>query len=102
MRKATHYYPRGPIKGWSYEGNDAAFMVPSCEWFTTEEASEYLEECPGDDEPREAGWYSRLTAPGYLDCTDWSGPFPTAFRAIRELCRLYDCDLTGKSVGISP
>ena len=21
------------------------------------------------------GWYTRLSAPGYLDCTDWEGPF---------------------------
>jgi len=23
------------------------------------------------------GWYTRLSASGYMDCTDWEGPFET-------------------------
>ncbi len=29
-----------------------------------------------------SGWYGRLTMPGYLDCTEWRGPFETATLAI--------------------
>ena len=36
---------------------------------------------------RHEGWYSRLSAPGYLDCTDWSGPFTTEQEAL-ENCAL--------------
>lgn len=34
-------------------------------------------------------WY-RLSAPGYMDCTEWCGPFPNVFRAARDLCRTFD------------
>lgn len=37
---------------------------------------------------RHEGWYSRFSAPGYLDCTDWSGPWPTEGEALAELAEL--------------
>jgi len=36
------------------------------------------------------GWIARLSAPGFLDCTDWVGPFETAEKAARELLELYE------------
>src|ERR1700682_5695147 len=36
---------------------------------------------------RKVGWYGRLSAPGYLDCTEWDGPHPTeraALEAVKE------------------
>lgn len=33
--------------------------------------------------------YARLSAPGYLDCTDWSGPFDTTEEAAQALLDLY-------------
>ena len=34
-------------------------------------------------------WFSRLSAPGYLDCTDWSGPFDTEEEAFNYLEEMY-------------
>lgn len=31
------------------------------------------------------GWWSRLSADGYLDCTEWLGPFDTEVEAIKAL-----------------
>ncbi len=79
---------------------DAGFMVPTAEYLTAEEASEYLRNW--DDEAfscepglQEAGWYSRLSAPGYMDCTGWDGPYPRAWRALKAVCRMYDVDIRG-------
>lgn len=35
------------------------------------------------------GYMARYSAPGYLDCTDDNGPFPTATEAILETLNLY-------------
>lgn len=34
-------------------------------------------------------WWARLTAPGYLDCTDWHGPYDTHAAACEGLSELY-------------
>lgn len=34
-------------------------------------------------------WFSRLSAPGYLDCTDWIGPFDDEREALEALFQLY-------------
>ncbi len=36
------------------------------------------------------GWFGRLSASGYLDCTDWSGPFDSEKEAKEFLSDLYD------------
>lgn len=38
----------------------------------------------------ESGWFSRLSAAGYMDCTDWIGPFNTQEEALVELNNLYE------------
>lgn len=38
-----------------------------------------------DDE----GYYCRLSASGYLDCTDWSGPFETLEESAQYLIDTY-------------
>ena len=35
------------------------------------------------------GYYCRLSASGYLDCTDWSGPYATIEEAAQALLDLY-------------
>lgn len=104
---AQQFYPHGELKGWSAHGPGSAFLAPEIEWFSTEEIARdgtfvccshgvfMAGVCDGCGEPAEAGWYARLSASGYLDCTDWQGPYSTAFRAIRDLCRTYDIDLNG-------
>jgi hypothetical protein len=37
-------------------------------------------------------WWSRYSAPGYLDCTDWVGPCDTEAQAIEECKELYGDD----------
>lgn len=35
-------------------------------------------------------WFCRLSAPGYMDCTDWSGPFDTLEEAKQDIEVTYD------------
>ena len=42
------------------------------------------------------GWFARLSAPGYMDCTEYSGPFATEQEAKDYVCNLYDCDEDGE------
>lgn len=44
---------------------------------------------------RKEGWYGRLSAPGYLDCTSWIGPYESADDAIAAVCEEYDVDEQG-------
>jgi hypothetical protein len=37
-------------------------------------------------------FWCRLSAPGYMDCTDWSGPFDTLAEARAHIRDLYDVD----------
>jgi len=72
--------------------------TPEGDILTPEEYTEY----PGNEEAAEAygvepedvetvfGWFSRLSEPGYLDCTDWSGPYDTEEEAARECREMYD------------
>lgn len=62
------------------------FMVPEMQFFTDNEAKEYV----GEDAT--GGIYARLSAPGYLDCTDWIGPFDSQREAEEELYRMYGND----------
>jgi len=44
-------------------------------------------------------YWARLTAPGYLDSTDWLGPFDTFEEARAGLAKTYDIDLeTGEDL----
>ena len=36
------------------------------------------------------GWYCRLSASGYMDCTDWDGPFTSQLRAEEHLVETHD------------
>jgi hypothetical protein len=38
------------------------------------------------------GYCARLSAPGYLDCTEWCGPYPTAEEAMAALREMYPDD----------
>ena len=61
-----------------------------------EDLEEYCEgEIQLDDEGKpdytaETGWYCRESAPGYLDCTDWCGPYDTEVEAISEYCDMHE------------
>ena len=61
------------------------FMTPETCWLNRSEAREYL-----DDPEAISGWYGRLSASGYLDCTDWVGPFDDEYAACEALADMYD------------
>ena len=67
------------------------FMQPDVQPFSQDEALELMAELDADADPSEdlAGYYFRLSAPGYLDCTDWSGPYQTEEEAVAELLSQY-------------
>jgi len=41
---------------------------------------------------RRSGFFARLSAPGYLDCTEWSGPFETYEEAQQWVEEFYQVD----------
>ena len=45
--------------------------------------------CAGERWTKRRGWFARLSAPGYLDATDWAGPFKTAEEASDYLDEVY-------------
>lgn len=47
----------------------------------------------------EEGWYGRLSAPGYLDCTEWDGPYKTEKEAIASVMDLYEVNEDGNDLG---
>ena len=63
------------------------FMTPQIERLQVHPDSDYLEEM-GED-PNQPGFYCRLSASGYLDCTDWSGPFQSEEEAVADLLQTY-------------
>ncbi len=77
-----------------------AFMRPATDYFTRAEAIEYA--CPSaqDTEHYTAGWYGRLSAPGYLDCTDWNGPFASEAEALQAVMDLYEVDENGDEIAV--
>lgn len=52
-------------------------------------------EYPDAEKEYKEGWCCRLSAPGYMDCTDWSGPFKTEKEARDYLIELYDLEMEG-------
>lgn len=53
--------------------------------------TDYLEGMPYDEQPIELkrGFYARLSASGYTDCTCWYGPFDTEAEAMADLADTY-------------
>jgi hypothetical protein len=64
----------------------------------SEQWTSLLQYCEGtriEGVEREEGWYGRLSAAGYLDCTSWDGPYATADEALAAVRGEYDCDENG-------
>jgi hypothetical protein len=56
--------------------------------------ADYLEGTPDDPQeiiPTESGWLARMSAPGYLDCTDWTA-HNTEAEALAYLAEMYGDD----------
>ena len=57
-----------------------------------EDFEDYIHGTEVFDYEAEKGWYARLSAPGYLDATDWTGPFETLEDAKDYIEETYDVD----------
>jgi hypothetical protein len=83
------------------ETNEGTEVVPEELCGTTSEEcyDQLLEYCEGrrivGDVERKEGWYGRLSAPGYLDCTSWQGPYETADEALDAVKEQFDVDDNG-------
>ena len=49
-------------------------------------------DCEEDDVCSEVGWFCRLSASGYSDSTEWSGPYPNHDEARHAIYHLWDVD----------
>ena len=63
-----------------------SFLQP--EAFRLDTSTEYALAESGLD-LEEGAIYARLSAPGFLDCTDWSGPFQSVEEAAQHLIETY-------------
>lgn len=63
---------------------------------------DYLEGTDVTGVERKEGWYARLSAPGYLDCTSWDGPYATEEEALEAVKEQYDVDDNGDDASESP
>lgn len=71
--------------------------IPAFVWGTLEK---FVEECGihardgvhSDAEIVEKKWWVRLSASGYMDCTEWDGPYDTEIEARKAIVETYECD----------
>jgi hypothetical protein len=81
-------------KGTMYEAGSESNLYPA-DQFTKEQVAEQ-EDCDPADIQTQTGVWARLSAPGYTDATDWSGPFESQVQAQKYIEEQYDVDaLTG-------
>lgn len=77
-----------------------SFMKPYINkgWYVMVEGSwipaDYVDTSMGDtdsgkEEAKAYGYFARLSAPGYMDCTEWDGPFKSISEASRHLVDMY-------------
>jgi hypothetical protein len=52
--------------------------------------ADYIEGEPNSEPEEEEGYWARLSASGYMDATDWIGPYATAEEATKAICELHD------------
>lgn len=85
------------ILGWTVADVETAiaelndgFMTPDVSYFHGNPSnSNYLDPRDPRFDDGEPGYYSRLSASGYLDCTDWMGPYETEEEAVAALLETY-------------
>lgn len=75
---------------WKVDTNNGIELYP-CDYFDSFTVA-YVTNCDKDDIERATGFFARLSAPGYLDCTEWCGPFNTEAAALAYLTDTYGDD----------
>lgn len=97
----SHHHPDAECPWWEVETNCGTELVPAglvsrlamespddCTPFR-----DYIEGDPIGVEPEPVtGYFARLSAPGYLDATEWAGPFETLAEAREYIADTYDVD----------
>lgn len=86
MQKQVEYF-----SAWHVETTCGTECVPRDVCYSRKRAhlKDYLEGEQRESAELVTGWFSRLSAPGYMDCTEWSGPYDTeqaAREALDEMC----------------
>ena len=76
---------------WIVDTNIGTEVIPK-DWTDKDSLLDYTEGSTINWIAEENGFYARLSAPGYMDCTDWSGPYDTEQEAMTELDSLYYSD----------
>lgn len=66
-------------------------VVPECaiDDISGELKEEWKEDC---DYQVDEGWFCRLSASGYLDCTEWCGPFDSLEEAREHVVEFWEVD----------
>ena len=75
---------------WKVDTDNGIELYP-CDYFDSFSVAD-MTDCDEDDIERVTGFFARLSAPGYLDCTEWSGPFKTEAEARAYLTETYGDD----------
>jgi hypothetical protein len=86
-------YTKEPF--WIVETNAGTEKVPADllgEHPSKDDFSDYVEGTEIYDFQKVTAWFARLSAPGYLDATDWGGPFKTKKDAKEYIEETYDVD----------
>jgi hypothetical protein len=71
-------------------------LVPADAYGTAEKAAQE-EGVDVENVTEESGWFAQLSAPGYLDQTDWEGPFGSEEEARAHLEEMYGDDMESDS-----
>lgn len=88
-------------------GQEGKSLSDQAEWLEFD-APAYFAEMLGEEESNvwsverdeSPQWYARLNAPGYMDATDWSGPYETEKEARDYIESTYDVhNETGEALG---
>lgn len=92
----TPDYYEGPM--WECTDTLGESQLLPADDFTEEQAREHTRNHPGEDVECviRHGWWARLSARGYMDATDWMGPYDSEGDAMDALSEQYDVDpITG-------
>jgi len=68
------------------------YVAPAYVWGSHERFAEETGCDPASVETVDGKWWARLSAPGYLDCTDWTGPHDSADEARAALDEMFGTD----------
>lgn len=68
---------------------DAGHVLVPADVFNPLKPLEFTEGAKLYGTDKVSGWFARLSAPGFVDCTDWRGPFYSRWEAKAEILRSY-------------